>query len=373
MPTVNAQSAGLSTRRLYAPSDRPDPPKVDPIENPYQRSSTMLPPSVPDKALTARQLAYVSRKMWRRFPDDTPEKHARHCELEIEDRRRRGPFNKGREIIKELDRFIKNQFCAPSLPDDDWGREILWEVLNQHALQGADRRKLVRKALDLLPEIDDADLEVMLEEIGNGAKRSGIAIAQAIGLDFATRDLLNIRIIGCTNKDKTERKAIYALLAACNKQRKRDLAMAASQVSSKRQRSRGGRPSLGNPWLALGISRRTWFRRQKVALNPVALNLRRHKKSNKNNAIAEPSRKRASGQRPPSPSASGARSTAGDRPQQGNLTARRAPPSTSAARWQPVVPLPVPIRAGFAIAFDPRHPPTWVIAVRDLLSRRLAA
>ena len=108
-------------------------------------------------------------------------------------------------------------------PDDDLGRAVLWELLNQLVLNGAAPDKVRKRGIDLLPEIDDDDsLDDMLKDIGAGRKRKSNDIACNIGLDFQRRDRLQIRFIGCCDKSKAERKAIYAQLKAANQRWKRE-------------------------------------------------------------------------------------------------------------------------------------------------------
>jgi hypothetical protein len=345
----------------------------------------MHPSLIPDKALTPKQLAYVSRKVWRLFPDDDDARHARHCE--IEDRKRRKPFNIGSAFISAMYVFIVDQFGALSLSDDDWGWEVLWEYLNQYRLKNADERTLRGIANEVIPELSDDDVAIMIEEIGEGRKVKCRTLAAVLGLDFDTRDRLylagcrSILCIPCTDKTKAECAAIYAKRRAEKKRRER----LEAKTANPRPKRKRGRPSLGDPWLADGISRRTWFRQQnrpKVALNSVALNSRPHNKDNsaakelvpttvaERGAAADrgetglpvaPSRPRQSQPK--------RKTISNGKPAQDMTPARR---KDASGRSEPKAPCDTTIRMdwtpppNYGQAFDPTSPPDWAIAMRKL-------
>jgi hypothetical protein len=187
----------------------------------------------------------------------------------------REPFDLGKATLKHLWLFIDYTFGA-SLPDDDYGRDVVRELLNQQALSGISPYQMRRCALNLLPELDDDDsLDEMIKHIGSGRKRTADNLGRRIGLDYKTRTLLSITTIGSYDKDKAERKAINAQRYAADKQWKREqerMARAADPAAppkdaapKKKRRKRRkkatvrrrGRPSLGEPWKAEGISKRT--------------------------------------------------------------------------------------------------------------------
>jgi len=138
---------------------------------------------------------------------------------------------------------------------------------------------MLRCALTMLPELDDDDsLDEMIKHIGSGRKRTADDLARRIGLDYKTRTELNITTIGSCDKNKAERKAINAQRYAADKRWRREqerMARAADPAAppkdaapKKKRRKRRkkatarrrGRPALGEPWKAEGVSKRTWFR-----------------------------------------------------------------------------------------------------------------
>ncbi|WMT79500.1 hypothetical protein [Bradyrhizobium sp. Ash2021] len=183
-------------------------------------------------------------------------------------------FDVGKATLRQLGKFIGHTF-GTTLPDDDWGRDVIFELLNQQALNGFSPHMMRRYAINLLPEIgDDDSLDNTLQDIGGGTRRNADDLARRIGRDLKTRELLEITCIGAGDCPKLERMAIKAQLYAANKKWKREkerMARAATgepapkAAPSRRKRrkkatGKRGRPSLGAPWNAEGISRATWFR-----------------------------------------------------------------------------------------------------------------
>ncbi len=100
---------------------------------------------------------------------------------------------------------------GPTLPDDDWGRDVLREILNPLALMGACPDVLREGGCDLLPEMDDDDsLDVMVKEIGTGRRIKAEPLGRAIGLTYQARVALDITTIGCFEVSPARRKAITA-------------------------------------------------------------------------------------------------------------------------------------------------------------------
>jgi hypothetical protein len=94
---------------------------------------------------------------------------------------------------REINVVIRHVFGA-SLPNDDYGRDVLYELLNQLALHGASADEMRDRALDLLPELDDDDsLDILIEKIGKGRKRYADPIARALGVTYQMRMFLDLR------------------------------------------------------------------------------------------------------------------------------------------------------------------------------------
>jgi hypothetical protein len=170
------------------------------------------------------------------------------------------PFSPGQLREIEIIKVVGHIFGAASLPDDDFGRDVLFEVLNQFALNGATQDELRAYGRDLLPEIDDDDsLDIMVKKIGIGRKRRADDIARRLGIDYQMRTLLNLRSIGAFDVSKARRAAISAQNQAAKKRWDREKAGAKPHARSARK---------AKPWEDEGVSRSTYYARKKREAGP---------------------------------------------------------------------------------------------------------
>jgi len=167
------------------------------------------------------------------------------------------PFSRGQHREREIMMVVDHIFGAASLPDDDFGRDVLFEVLNQFKLNGATPDELRAHGLDLLPEIDDDDsLDIMVKEIKLGRKRNADDIARRLGVDYQMRTFLDLRTIGACDVPKAARAKIQAQKEAADKRWMREKAGAKPQAQSERRRKE---------WELQGISESTHRRRKRAA------------------------------------------------------------------------------------------------------------
>ena len=164
-------------------------------------------------------------------------------------------FSMRSQRLSELMEFTRYTFGA-TLPDDDWGRDVLQQILNQLALAGASPDVLRARGRDLLPEVDEDDsLDIMVLEIGTGRRIKAEPLGRAIGLTYQARVALDITTIGCFDVSPAARKAITAQKRAGDKRWNREKAGAKPQAQSERQT---------RPWIALRICKRTYQARKKA-------------------------------------------------------------------------------------------------------------
>ena len=112
-------------------------------------------------------------------------------------------------------------------------------------------------------ELTETELDEILDDIENRRTRRCLTadnLARWLGLTFADRTLLNIKTIGAIDVPKRARKKL---------RKKKDSAYQAA-----RRRDRGARPqaeslSQTQPWKELGMSRRSWYRRNKLRTGTV--------------------------------------------------------------------------------------------------------
>jgi hypothetical protein len=155
------------------------------------------------------------------------------------------------EILKSV-----NHVFGETLPDDDYGREVLFEVLNQLALSGVTPDELREHGLDLLPEVGDDDtLYDMVVKIGPGRKRKADDIARRLGVDYQLRTLLDLRTIGACDVTRAERKAIAAQKEAADKRWQREKTGAKPRAESAARK---------RPWEAKGIGRTKYYALRKA-------------------------------------------------------------------------------------------------------------
>jgi hypothetical protein len=134
-------------------------------------------------------------------------------------------------------------------PDDDAGRDDL-QILLQHYAH-ANPLAIHRVVKARAPWLTDVEQDSLFDQTNRFARRwTAQALATALNIVEADRRLLGIRTIGSVDMSKEQRRKLR------DRDRKR-----------KARRAKGAKPheqskSRTKPWLADGISPRTWYRRQ---------------------------------------------------------------------------------------------------------------
>jgi hypothetical protein len=190
-----------------------------------------------------------------KFGNESPEQIEKHRRIAQRHRGRRydtAPLIPRLRVL-ELERFFVHAYGARSLPDDDAGRADL-RLMADHLAQ-IDPRRIRIWAADWLPEITDAETDALIAEIGACKRWQADPLGRALGLDDATRTKLKIRTIGAVDCTKAQRKA-----------RRRRKRIAADRA---RRAAAGARPHAQSaenlmPWIAAGISRASYYRRQRA-------------------------------------------------------------------------------------------------------------
>lgn len=219
--------------------------------------------------MTYANEAQARRQAEARFPGETPEQIEAHIRIARRRHSRTRPkaFTLGTLRLSELYKVIAH-LGGSTLPDDDYGRDVVREVLNQLALEGATPDELRQCGFDLLPETyDDDTLDGVIEDIGKGKRRNADAVARALGIDFKTRVALDLRTIGAVDMSKKRREALFAQKHAADKRWKREKAGAKPHAKSSSQTQ---------PWEAEGVNRRTYSARKKTAQKTEVAKKRRH-------------------------------------------------------------------------------------------------
>lgn len=160
--------------------------------------------------------------------------------------------------LHELARLLASRYRGTQLPDDDSGRDDIEPVL--HHIAGL--TQAARRAgywLDLwAPWMDRAESQTIIT--------AGIASARAWTADQLAwryrvtreeREMLGLRTIGAIDQGKAARTQRRKHR---DRQRKANARRAAGMLP--RSEYEGAATERAKPWIAEGISRRTWYRRR---------------------------------------------------------------------------------------------------------------
>jgi hypothetical protein len=199
--------------------------------------------------LSKRVAANLQETSCERFADETPEQKELHQKIARKYSRRKPTH--GRRCpaivafrIRDLQTFVGDRYGA-TMPDDDSGLDD-FIVLAQHVARLGDPRALRACAARWCPWLTDDAYDVIVAEINASPRRwTADSLARRIGLDDATRTRLGITTIGAIDCSKVQRS---------NRRRKRNNA-------AKRTGSHATSAERTKPWLALGFSRRTYYRK----------------------------------------------------------------------------------------------------------------
>ncbi|PDT75085.1 hypothetical protein [Bradyrhizobium sp. C9] len=186
---------------------------------------------------------------------------------------RKTPLYQTRKNIRfaDLELLYAHQFRGTELPEDSAGWDCiliaachLWYLGKKCGADAAIREWIEQWA----PWLSPYDIETVIMEVtANPRKWTADELGQEMRLAFETRQALGITTIGAFDLDKAGREL----------RRKR----CKKQAEAERRRKRGAQPraeylathseSRTKPWLALGVSRRTYQRRKanaKVGTGP---------------------------------------------------------------------------------------------------------
>jgi hypothetical protein len=188
-------------------------------------------------------------------------KKAKHREIAIRYRNGKKPVSMAALRVADIARLFADRYGA-GLPDDDAGRDDVRIMVHHLALMSGDQVKritswIASRAPWMAP---DAAQHLIEQAIAKPLRWRADKLAVRLNLTAADRSRLGIKTIGACDLTKAEREA-------ARKARKR-------QTERKGRRAKGVKPRAeylatsaerAKPWLAEGISRRTWYRRQRAA------------------------------------------------------------------------------------------------------------
>lgn len=163
--------------------------------------------------------------------------------------------------VSELSRLFTARY-GEVLADDDAGRDDAMLMAHHLAAMSGDPRRRIAGFVELrCPWMPVVELKALIvETIARPMRWRADKLAWRLRLTHADRATLKITTIGSVDKPKSERWH--------ERQERTRLA------KERRRRCRGAKPradyeagskAKAQPWKALGISRRTWYRRAKLA------------------------------------------------------------------------------------------------------------
>ncbi|MFZ2075737.1 MAG: hypothetical protein WAV38_03605 [Xanthobacteraceae bacterium] len=167
------------------------------------------------------------------------------------------------EIIRRLRlgnlRTLLRARCGPTLPDDDAGREYLWELLLCISL-GAEpepEHKMANTVETFAEWMGATEARQLIEQIARMPIHLRKRTARQLGdrLRVSNRERERLKLWTIAPFDMTD-KQLKEQRKAKDRARKRRLSRAVGRKPQERSLSRQ------KPWESAGVSRRTWFRKR---------------------------------------------------------------------------------------------------------------
>jgi hypothetical protein len=177
-------------------------------------------------------------------------------------RRQKPQFNLAVQRLAELNKLFRYRYGGGDLyelPDDDSGRHDLLLLLHHHARLHGNSIRMRQLIKARAPWMRANEVDETLCDVARPISWRADPLAKQLGLTEAERRRLSIRTIGAIDMTKEERRQAAKLR---NRQRMRV-----------RRRAKGAKAradyvanstNQSKPWLALGISRRTWYRQRQT-------------------------------------------------------------------------------------------------------------
>jgi hypothetical protein len=163
--------------------------------------------------------------------------------------------------MAELFDYFNWLYGKAPLPDDDAGRDDLKLMFQVLSTTRDAARRMVDVARTWAPWFPPDELEALVADVVAHPRRfKADTVAARLGLTAAVRALLKIKTIGAIDQSAEDRAEARRLRKLLDKQQQR-------QAAGARRRAQYETQSVQQqqPWQALGVSRRTWYRRNRTA------------------------------------------------------------------------------------------------------------
>jgi hypothetical protein len=161
--------------------------------------------------------------------------------------------------MAELFRVFSHVYGGAQLPDDDAGRDDLRLAFQSLSTSSKAAERMDSVARSWAPWMPANELASLIDDtVANPRRFKADTVAARLGITAELRTLLSLRTIGAIDKPVEQRRKERREMQRLAKQHKRRAA-GALPIEQARM-NRAGR----KPWLAAGVSRATWYRRQKI-------------------------------------------------------------------------------------------------------------
>jgi hypothetical protein len=166
--------------------------------------------------------------------------------------------------IAELRRLFLDRY-GRTLPDDDAGRDDVMVMAHHLARRHTDPER-IHNWIELNAPWMAADEsgEIVRQVVARPFKWRADKLAARLRLTEADRRRLRIRTIGAVDMTKQERQQARQL-----RQRQRDRARRRSRGAKPRTEYEANSVNRTKPWIALGMSRATWYRRRETSVSAI--------------------------------------------------------------------------------------------------------
>jgi hypothetical protein len=162
--------------------------------------------------------------------------------------------------MAELFKVFCHVYGRAPLPDDDGGRDDLKLTFQVLSTTGNAGHRMVDVARTWAPWMPPDELTALVTDVAAHPRRfKADTVAARLGITAATRTLLGLRTIGAIDQSAADRAEVRRLRKLLDKQQQRQAAGARSRFQYETQSVQQQQP-----WQALGISRRTWYRRSRL-------------------------------------------------------------------------------------------------------------
>lgn len=159
--------------------------------------------------------------------------------------------------MAEIRRLLTYRYGGPRLPDDDSGRDDLRVVCQILATTSEPEKRITAFAAAWAPWMQGGDLQNLVDyAVAHPRRFKPDTIATKLGVTAETRQKLRLWTLGATDETSAQRMTRRAE----QKRQRAEQRRRAAGVPSKAELAGRGKIKL-EPWVALGISRATWFRR----------------------------------------------------------------------------------------------------------------